>query len=106
MGYIRGFVHGAVVGGIVGLCVAPQPGPKTRKQIMKFIDTARDNVQKAQDTARKVTPLAQDAAKTMSDKAGFMRNSMEKIWHHETNGEAMSVNATADATNGVHHSSG
>lgn len=62
MGYIRGFVHGGVVGAVAGLCMAPQPGIKTRQQLAAFGTAARDSYDVAERTVRRVAPFATAAA--------------------------------------------
>ncbi len=62
MGYVRGFVHGGVIGTVIGICVAPQPGVKTRQQLAAFGSAARDGYQIAERTVRRVAPFASAAA--------------------------------------------
>lgn len=62
MGYIRGFVHGAVTGAVVGICVAPQPGDKTRQQLAAFGRAAREGYDVAQRTVKQVAPYVTGAA--------------------------------------------
>ena len=58
MGYIRGIVHGTVAGTIVGICIAPQPGKRTREQLSAFGNAARESYGLAEKTYRQVAPLA------------------------------------------------
>ena len=58
MGYIRGVLHGAVIGAVAGICLAPQPGRKTREQLAGFGGTAKEGYEIAQRTVRRVAPLA------------------------------------------------
>ncbi len=76
MGYVRGFVHGSVVGTVVGLCVAPQPGTKTRQQLAAFGAAARDGYQVAERTVRRVAPFAGAAA-------GLARQQVGKVVHDD-----------------------
>jgi gas vesicle protein len=93
MGYVRGFVHGGVIGAVVGICIAPQPGDKTRQQLAAFGSAARDGYQVAERTVRRVAPFASAAA-------GVARHQVDKAIrdddvvsvegsvriHNETNG--------------------
>ena len=93
MGYIRGFVHGSVVGVVAGLCIAPQPGPKTRQQLAAFGAAARDGYQVAERTVRRVAPFASAAAdlarhqvdKVARDDDAVAVDGSVRI-HNETNG--------------------
>jgi gas vesicle protein len=93
MGYVRGFVHGGVVGAVVGICVAPQPGVKTRQQLAAFGSAARDGYQIAERTVRRVAPFASAAAdvarhqvdKVIHDDDGLSAEGSVRI-HNETNG--------------------
>lgn len=58
MGYIRGVVHGTVAGTILGICIAPQPGKRTREQLSAFGSAAREGYGLAEKTYRQVAPLA------------------------------------------------
>lgn len=62
MGYIRGLVHGAVIGTIAGICIAPQPGKRTREQLSALTTAAREGYGIAQRTVHRVAPLAATAA--------------------------------------------
>jgi gas vesicle protein len=93
MGYIRGFVHGGVVGAVVGLCVAPQPGAKTRQQLAAFGAAARDGYQVAERTVRRVAPFAGAAAEIARQQVDRVRHEDEPVGvdgsvriHNETNG--------------------
>jgi gas vesicle protein len=95
MGYVRGFVHGSVIGAVVGVCVAPQPGAKTRQQLGAFGSAARDAYQVAERTVRRVAPFASAAA-------GVARHQVEKVVHDD---EAVSVEGSVrihNETNGRH----
>lgn len=92
MGYVRGFVHGSIIGAVVGVCVAPQPGTKTRQQLGAFGIAARDGYQIAERTVRKVMPFASaaaDVARQQVEKVvhddGVTVDSSVRI-HNETNG--------------------
>ena len=61
MGYIRGLIHGAVVGTVIGLCVAPQTGDKTRRQLRAAGTAARDGVRATSSALRRVGPVAGSA---------------------------------------------
>jgi len=76
MGYVRGFVHGGVVGVVAGLCIAPQPGEKTRQQLAAFGAAARDGYEVAQRTVRRVAPFASAAAEVA-------RQQVEKVRHDD-----------------------
>ena len=76
MGYIRGFVHGSVVGVVAGLCVAPQPGTKTRQQLAAFGAAAKDGYQVAERTVRRVAPFASAAA-------DLARHQVDKVAHDD-----------------------
>jgi gas vesicle protein len=94
MGYVRGFVHGGAAGVVVGLCIAPQPGAKTRQQLAAFGAAARDGYQVAERTVRRVAPFAGAAAdlarqqvekaRTQNDDAVSVEGSVRI--HNETNG--------------------
>lgn len=92
MGYIRGFVHGAVVGTVAGICIAPQPGNRTRQQLSAFGSAARNGYQVAESTFRRVAPFANVAAtmarqqvdKVMKDDDAVGSGSVHI--HNETNG--------------------
>ena len=58
MGYIRGVVHGTVAGTILGICIAPQPGKRTREQLSAFGSAAREGYGLAEKTYHQVAPLA------------------------------------------------
>ncbi|HEY8675769.1 MAG TPA: YtxH domain-containing protein [Candidatus Dormibacteraeota bacterium] len=95
MGYVRGFVHGSVIGAVVGVCVAPQPGAKTRQQLGAFGSAARDAYHVAERTVRRVAPFASAAA-------GAARQQVEKVVHDD---EAVSVEGSVrihNETNGRH----
>jgi gas vesicle protein len=51
-------VHGAAVGTIIGLCIAPQPGRRTREQLSAFGGAAKEGYGLARRTARQVAPFA------------------------------------------------
>jgi gas vesicle protein len=93
MGYVRGFVHGSVIGAVVGICVAPQPGTKTRQQLAAFGSAARDGYQVAERTVRRVVPFAGAAAdiarhqvdKVVRDDDAVSVEGSVRI-HNETNG--------------------
>lgn len=76
MGYIRGFVHGSVVGVVAGICIAPQPGTRTRQQLGAFGAAARDGYQVAERTFRRVAPFASVAAT-------LARQQVEKVVHDD-----------------------
>lgn len=93
MGYLRGFVHGGVIGAVVGLCVAPQPGSKTRQQLSTFGAAARDGYQIAERTVRRVVPLAGAAAHVAREQVERVRHDDDVVSvegsvhiHNETNG--------------------
>jgi hypothetical protein len=94
MVYVRGFVHGCVVRIVVGLCIAPQPGTKTRQQLAAFGAAARDGYQVAERTVRRVAPLAGAAAemarhkvdKTHHDDDDSLSVEGSVRIHNETNG--------------------
>jgi gas vesicle protein len=73
MGYVRGFVHGGVAGVVVGLCIAPQPGTKTRQQLAAFGAAARDGYQVAERTVRRVAPFAGAAAELARQQVANVR---------------------------------
>jgi gas vesicle protein len=73
MGYVRGFVHGGVAGVVVGLCIAPQPGTKTRQQLAAFGNAARDGYQVAERTVRRVAPFAGAAAELARQQVANVR---------------------------------
>ena len=94
MGYVRGFVHGGVTGVVVGLCIAPQPGTKTRQQLAAFGAAARDGYQVAERTVRRVAPFAGAAAELARQQVASVRRDADdpvsvegsvRI-HNETNG--------------------
>ena len=68
MGYVRGFIHGTITGTVIGLCVAPQPGKKTREQLNGLAAAARDGYDIAQKTVRRVAPYAATAATAAREK--------------------------------------
>ena len=76
MGYVRGFIHGGVIGAVAGICVAPQPGIKTRQQLAAFGAAAKDGYQVAERTVRRVAPFASAAA-------GMARHQVEKVVHDD-----------------------
>jgi gas vesicle protein len=93
MGYIRGFVHGSAVGVVVGLCIAPQPGTKTRQQLAAFGAAAKDGYQVAERTVRRVAPFASAAADVARQQVEKVRNDDDAVSvegsvriHNETNG--------------------
>ena len=94
MGYVRGFVHGTVVGTVVGLCIAPQPGRRTREQLQAFGAAAREGYGVAEKTVRRMAPLASTAAH-------IARQQAERVRHGDT--EEVSVEGSVrihDHTNG------
>jgi gas vesicle protein len=96
MGYIRGFVHGSVIGVVAGLCVAPQPGSKTRQQLAACGAAARDGYQAAERTVRRVAPFASAAA-------DVARHQVEKVRHDDA--DAVAVDSSVrihNETNGRH----
>lgn len=94
MGYVRGFVHGGVAGVVVGLCIAPQPGTKTRQQLAAFGAAARDGYQVAERTVRRVAPFAGAAAELARQQVANVRHDDDDSVsvegsvriHNETNG--------------------
>jgi gas vesicle protein len=76
MGYIRGFVHGAVAGTLIGICIAPQPGERTRAQLRALGKAARGGVDSAQRTAKHMAPMVSGAAT-------LARHQVERRHHHE-----------------------
>src|SRR4051812_23383115 len=58
MGYIRGLVHGSFAGTIFGICIAPQPGKRTREQLSAFGNAAREGYGLAEKTYQQIAPLA------------------------------------------------
>ncbi|HEX4754717.1 MAG TPA: hypothetical protein VH661_03070 [Candidatus Dormibacteraeota bacterium] len=93
MGYVRGFVHGGVAGVVVGLCIAPQPGTKTRQQLSSFGAAARDGYQVAERTVRRVAPFAGAAAELARQQVANVRRDDDSVSvegsvriHNETNG--------------------
>jgi gas vesicle protein len=76
MGYIRGFVHGAVAGAVIGICFAPQPGERTRAQLVVFGRAVREGVDAAQRTAKHVAPVFAGAA-------SLAREQVVRRRHHE-----------------------
>jgi gas vesicle protein len=86
MGYIRGFIHGAVAGTIVGICVAPQPGERTRAQLGSFGRAARDSYDLASRTVRQVAPVVSGAASVARSQVGRMRH-QEASGVHQENGQ-------------------
>jgi gas vesicle protein len=65
MGYIRGFVHGAVAGTVIGLCVAPQPGDRTRAQLQEGTKALREGAQVTARALKRVAPVASNAVQAM-----------------------------------------
>jgi len=61
MGYIRGFVHGTVAGVALGLCVAPQTGDKTRKQVSATVKAVRDGAEVTIRALERMAPVASNA---------------------------------------------
>ena len=97
MGYLRGFVHGGVVGVVVGLCVAPQPGSKTRQQLAGFGAAAKEGYQVAERTVRRVAPFAGAAAE-------LARTQVDKV-RHDDEDDSLSVGGSVrihNETNGRH----
>jgi gas vesicle protein len=92
MGYFRGVIHGMAVGTVVGLCIAPQDGKRTRAQLQRAADQARNGIQVAQQTARTVVPRAQVAARTVASAAETVRGSMERMRHDREGEPYVSVN--------------
>ena len=92
MGYVRGFVHGTIAGAVAGICLAPQPGTRTRQQLAAFGLAARDGYHVAERAVRKVAPFASaaaDMAKQQVDKV--VRDEPAAVdtgvrIHNETNG--------------------
>ncbi|MGD1034115.1 MAG: YtxH domain-containing protein [Candidatus Dormibacteria bacterium] len=76
MGYIRGFVHGAVAGAVLGICFAPQPGERTRAQMVAFGKAAREAMDTAERTAKHVAPVFAGAA-------SLAREQVVRRRHHE-----------------------
>ncbi|MFN2451024.1 MAG: YtxH domain-containing protein [Candidatus Dormibacteria bacterium] len=74
MGYLKGFIHGAAIGTAVGICVAPQPGRKTREQVSSFAGSASGAAAKAQDAARQAAPFVQSAASTVVGAASSVKD--------------------------------
>lgn len=73
MGYIRGFVHGAVAGTVVGICVAPQPGERTRQQLAAFGRAAREGYDVAQRTVKQVAPVVSGVAQVAREQVARAR---------------------------------
>lgn len=68
MGYVRGFIHGAIAGTAIGVCVAPQPGSRTRAQLSGLAEAAQSCFHVARRTAQRVAPLAAGAASAAREK--------------------------------------
>lgn len=62
MSYVRGLIHGTVAGTLLGLCVAPQPGEKTRAQVRAATSAAREGVTMTGRALRRAAPVAGGAA--------------------------------------------
>jgi gas vesicle protein len=77
MGYIRGFVHGAVAGTVVGLCIAPQPGERTRAQLAVLARAARDGYGVASRTMKQMAPVLSGAASVARSQAERLRRREE-----------------------------
>lgn len=77
MGYIRGFVHGAVVGTVVGLCVAPQTGEHTRRQLSAFSRAAREGFGTARKTVTQFAPVVSGATSAARSQVGRFRHREE-----------------------------
>ncbi|HEV7678885.1 MAG TPA: YtxH domain-containing protein [Candidatus Dormibacteraeota bacterium] len=92
MGYVRGVMHGMVIGTAIGVCIAPQEGSRTRAQIARAVEQGRIGMQRAQETARTVVPKAQSAARSVAEAAVSVRDTVEKIRHHEDGEPYVSVN--------------
>lgn len=73
MGYLKGLVHGAVLGTVAGICIAPQEGARTRAQLQRASDQAREGYTKAQATARRVAPTVQTAARSVGEVVGQVK---------------------------------
>ena len=96
MGYIRGVVHGAIAGTVLGICIAPQPGEKTRQQLAAFGRAARDGYDVAQRTAKQVAPVVSAAAHMAKEQVAKVRRAEDETEavtvegnvrvHHEGNG--------------------
>jgi gas vesicle protein len=78
MGYIRGFVHGAVAGTVIGICIAPQPGEKTRQQLAGFGRAARGGIDVAQRTAKQMAPVVSAAAHIAKEQVSKTRRAEEE----------------------------
>lgn len=94
MGYVRGLVHGALVGTVVGICIAPQPGSRTRQQLSGFGAAAKDGIQVAERTVRRVAPFVGAAAEVAKHQVENLRHDDDDAVavdgsvriHNETNG--------------------
>jgi gas vesicle protein len=84
MGYIRGVVHGAIAGTVLGICIAPQPGEKTRQQLAAFGRAAHDGYDVAQRTAKQMAPVVSAAAH-------MAKEQVAKVRHSDEDSDAVSV---------------
>lgn len=74
MGYLRGFVHGAVAGTVIGLCVAPQPGERTRLQLREGVKAVREGAEVTARTLRRVAPVVGPMASTAAQMVDRVRH--------------------------------
>jgi gas vesicle protein len=95
MGYIRGFVHGGVIGAVAGICIAPQPGAKTRQQLGAFGNAAKDGYQVAERTVRRVAPF-------MTAAGVVGRHQVDKVIHDEDDVSIEGSVRIHNETNGRH----
>ena len=82
MGYIRGLVHGVVAGTVLGICIAPQPGDRTRAQLSAFGKAAGEAVEVAQRTVRQVAPM-------VTGVASLARSQVARSRHPEGQGQSV-----------------
>ncbi len=61
MAYFRGLVHGAALGTVIGLCIAPQTGERTRRQLRAAGLAARNGAIATSRALQKAAPMATGA---------------------------------------------
>jgi gas vesicle protein len=57
-----------VAGTVIGLCIAPQPGEKTRVQLRDAYKAVREGAEVAASTLRRMAPVVAPVASSMVDK--------------------------------------
>jgi gas vesicle protein len=94
MGYIRGLTHGALLGVVVGLCVAPQPGERTRAQLKEAGKGVKAGLEITTRAVQKMAPVVAPMAGSAIQVAARARHRGEHAEHEHPVGANGSLDSS------------